>query len=233
MAPAGTATPSLPDPSRSERSKPEGTEISFRCSLVGGAGIAWHPGSYSMTLGFEFAATLAEAKLGDEQAIGRLYRDVQPRLLGYLATRVPRAAEDLASEVWLAVARGLPSFEGDEAAWLGYLFTIARHKVADHWRQAKRRRTDLVEPAAFLDHEGSSNVETEGLEAIASSEAVALVVKNLSKEQADVVLLRVVAGLDVEQVARILDKKPGTIRVIQHRAVKRLAALMPGLAVTR
>jgi len=186
-----------------------------------------------MTLGTEFAATMADAKLGDEQAIARLYRDVHPRLLAYLAARVPRAAEDLASEVWLAVARGLPAFEGDEPAWWAYLFTIARRQVAGHWRQAKRRRTDPADPAAFLDRAGSSDVETEGITAIANSEAVALIVANLSREQAEVVLLRLIAGLDVEQVARILDKKPGTIRVLQHRAVKRLAPLLPGLAVTQ
>ena len=186
-----------------------------------------------MTLGTEFAATLDEAKLGNEQAIGRLYRDAQPRLLGYFAARAPQAAEDLASELWLAVARGLPTFEGDEPAWWGYLFTIARRQVAGYWRQAKRRRTDSVEPAAFLDRPGSSDVEAEGIEAIANSDAVALIVANLSKDQAEVVLLRLIGGLDVEQVARILNKKPGTIRVLQHRAVKRLAAVVPGLAVIR
>jgi RNA polymerase sigma-70 factor (ECF subfamily) len=186
-----------------------------------------------MTPGTEFAATLAEAKLGDEQAIGQLYRDAQPRLLAYFAARVPQAAEDLASDVWLAVAKGLPSFEGGEPEWWGYLFTIARRQVASHWRQANRRRTDTVEPAAFLDRQGTSDVEAEGIAAVANSEAVALIVANLSKEQAEVVLLRVIGGLDVEQVARILHKKPGTIRVLQHRAVRKLAAVVPGLAVIR
>ncbi len=184
-----------------------------------------------MTLGADFAATMADAKLGDERAIARLYRDVHPRLLGYLGARAPRAAEDLASEVWLAVAKGLPRFEGDEPGWWAYLFTIARRQVAGHWRQAKRRRTDVVEPHAFSDRPGSCDVENETIQAITTSKAVELIVGHLSKEQAEVVLLRLLGGLEVEQVARILNKKPGTIRVLQHRAIKKLAALLPGLAV--
>lgn len=195
-----------------------------------GSAFTWHPGDCPMTLGAEFAVTMAEAKLGDEQAIGRLYRDMQPRLLGYLAARVPQVAEDLASDIWLSVATRLPTFEGDERAWWGYLFTIARGQVAGHWRQANRRRTDPVEPATFWDRAGASDVENEGIEAIRRSEAVALIVDSLSKDQAEVVLLRVVAGLDVDQVARILGKKPGTVRVLQHRAVKRLAARLPRMA---
>ena len=89
----------------------------------------------------------------------------------------------------------------------------------------------MVEPHAFPHRPGSCDVENETVQAITTSKAVELIVGHLPKEQAEVVLLRLLGGLEVEQVARILNKKPGTIRVLQHRAIKKLAALLPGLAV--
>lgn len=52
-------------------------------------------------------------------------------------------------------------------------------------------------------------------------------------DQAEVVLLRVVAGLSVEQVAKILGKSAGSVRVAQHRALRRLAAIWEQKPVTR
>jgi RNA polymerase sigma-70 factor (ECF subfamily) len=189
--------------------------------------------SAQMTLGDDFAATFQAARLGDDTAVGLLYRDVNPRLLAYIRARAPLVAEDLNSEVWLAVAKGLARFDGDdERAWHGYLFSIARRQIAGHWRQAKRRRTDPVGPEAFAERSSSCDVEAEGIESVANSEAVGLIVRHLSPEQAEVVLLRVIAGLDVEEVAAILGKQAGAIRALQHRGLKRLGERLTGLAVT-
>jgi RNA polymerase sigma-70 factor (ECF subfamily) len=65
--------------------------------------------------------------------------------------------------------------------------------------------------------------ETIGLATVSAQEAAAALAASLPADQADVVLLRVVAGLDVDQVAEILGKKAGTVRVLQHKAVRRLA----------
>jgi len=67
-------------------------------------------------IGPEFPAVLAAAAAGDEVAFGRLWRDLQPRLLRYFAVAAPAAAEDLASEAWLGVVRGLDRFSGLRAA---------------------------------------------------------------------------------------------------------------------
>jgi RNA polymerase sigma-70 factor (ECF subfamily) len=55
----------------------------------------------------------------------------------------------------------------------------------------------------------------------------------LTPDQADVVLLRVLVGLDVEQVANVLGKRPATVRVLQHKALRRLAAHFSVEALTR
>ena len=93
-------------------------------------------------IGPEFLAVPDAATRGDEDAFGRLWRDLQPRLLRYFMVAAPAAAEDLASETWLAVVRGLNRFQGNESAFRAWLFTIARHEVLDRRRRAARRPTE-------------------------------------------------------------------------------------------
>ncbi|HEY7668834.1 MAG TPA: sigma factor, partial [Actinomycetota bacterium] len=70
-----------------------------------------------------FEGVLAAAQARSEWAVATLYREVQPRVLRYLAAREPREAEDLASDVWLGVARGLGRFRGDEVGFRAWVFT--------------------------------------------------------------------------------------------------------------
>lgn len=177
-----------------------------------------------MSLDERFGELMSAARQGDEGAITALYTDLNPKLARYLAARVPQEADDLCSEVWLQVARRLPSFEGDERAWFGFVFLVARRLVNDHWKRRRRRRTDPVAPEDLVDEPSAVDVEALGLGALATAEAIKFVNEHLSGDQADVLLLRVVAGLDVDEVASVTGKRPGTVRVVQHRALRRLAA---------
>lgn len=180
----------------------------------------------------DFPSVLTAAQLGEGWAVERIYRALHPPLLVYLRSQVPAEADDLAGEVWLAAARGLASFSGDEDGLRGWLFTIARRQVIGHWRRTGRRRTDAVPTEALADTPGIDDTEAAALEAADGMDAVRRLVEGLPAEQAEVVLLRVVAGLDTAQVAEVLGKRPGTVRVLQHRALKRLAQLHPDRAVT-
>jgi RNA polymerase sigma-70 factor (ECF subfamily) len=169
----------------------------------------------------QFERVLAAAKTGAEWAITVLYREFGPGLLRYLRAQAPADGEDLASEVWINAAAGLGRFEGDEAAFRGWLFSIARRRLIDSRRREQRRRTmhSSLEPSGASD---ALDPETQAL--MASESEVALAhIATLSPDQAEVVLLRVVAGLDVEEVAAIVGKKAGAVRVLQHRALKRLS----------
>ena len=180
----------------------------------------------------DFDALLAAAQQGDEQAVAHLYRDLHPRLSRYLHAREPRAAEDLESEVWLAVARGIGSFSGGEEAFRAWLFSIARRRLADFRRTGARRATFPV-PNEELERSGGEDPESIVLEDFSASAATAFVVATLTPDQAEIVLLRVIGGLSVEEVADLLGKRPGTIRVMQHRALKRLHAELVKSGVTR
>lgn len=185
-----------------------------------------------MPFGSEFRAVLDAAAQGSEWALSALYRELQPRLLRYLHVQEPSDAEDLASEVWLDVAAGLAGFEGDEEGFGAWVFTIARRRVLDLRRRNGRRRTDAVPPASLQGLEGAADCETEALAALSLRTALARLAA-LPRDQAEVLALRVIAGLDVAQVATIVGKRPGTVRVLQHRGLDRLARLDAAGAVTQ
>jgi RNA polymerase sigma-70 factor, ECF subfamily len=174
-------------------------------------------------IGPTFAAVLAAAAGGDEGAFGMLWHDLQPRLLRYFRVVAPGAAEDLASETWLRIIRGIGRFQGNEPAFRAWVFTIARHQVLDWWRRAARKPiqdlpvTGLAEPLA-PDDPAAAALER------ASTQAALALIATLPAGQAEAITLRVVAGLEVNQVAEIMDKRPNAVRVLTHRGLRKLAA---------
>lgn len=172
-----------------------------------------------------FDARLAAAKAGDEGAFVALFRSVQPALLRYLTTLGGGLAEDVASDTWVTVVRSLHKFSGDERGWRSWVFTIAHSRLRDAQRSAVRTPV----PVDTDDYLGSrpSAVDVLGeVEEMFSTESALALIGTLPPDQAEMVLLRHVAGLEVAHVAQIVGKQPGTVRVAVHRGLKRLAALL-------
>lgn len=168
---------------------------------------------------------LDRARNGEEAGFVELYRALQPPLLRYLTVGRNDAPEDLASETWLQVVRDLPGFRGGARDFRAFLFTVARHRAIDAGRaRAARPVVHLVaEPTEVHTGDGSvPSAESSALESISTAQALELVA-SLPPEQAELVMLRVVAGLGVAEVAGIVGKKPGTVRVGVHRALRSLA----------
>ena len=167
---------------------------------------------------------LVRARAGDEAGFLVLWEALQPRLLRYLQVISCADVDDVAGETWLQVVRDLPKFKKDNAdEFRAWLFTIARHRAIDAARSRRRHRDKmladtLVPPSATL----GNPVEDEVLQQLSTRQAIALVA-GLSKDQAEVVALRVIAGLDTEAVARLLRKSPGAVRVALHRGLRALS----------
>ncbi len=175
------------------------------------------------TLNRDFADILAAARQGDDRALAMLWRELQPSLLRYLRAVDPGAAEDIASDTWLEVTRRLDRFSGDERAFRGWLFTIARHRAIDVRRRAARHRTA---PGAWIpERPGRDDPAADVLTDLSTEESVRHVTE-LPPEQAEAVLLRVLEGLETELVARIMNKAPGNVRVLSHRGLRNLARRM-------
>jgi RNA polymerase sigma-70 factor, ECF subfamily len=182
-------------------------------------------------IGAAFLTTLAKAQNGDEAAFACIFRDVQPALLRYLRVIAPEAADDVAGDTWVHVVDGLTGFRGDEASFRAWLFTIARHRAVDWGRWRSRRRTVALEETGAAERQTAPDAADVALERISTRAAVAALA-TLPRDQAEIILLRVLAGLDTHQVARIVGKSPGAVRVAAHRGLRRLASLAKSTDVT-
>ena len=173
-----------------------------------------------------FSDVLGAAKVGEEWAIEQLFVDLQPRLLRFLNGIEPGAADDLAGDVWLAMARGISGFEGDLAGFRAWVFTIARRRAADHRRSAGRRPATPTDSEFFNSLRDASDTATEVIERLSGQQAVDLITSSLPDEHAELLLLRVLGELGVLQVAEIMGRSPNWVRVTQHRALRRLAEVL-------
>jgi RNA polymerase sigma-70 factor (ECF subfamily) len=171
----------------------------------------------------DLAVSLAAAVDGDPAAFAVLWRSLHPPVLRYLCVVCGDAAEDVASETWLQVSRDLGAFDGTATAFRVWLFRIARHRGLDENRRAWRRHE---EPHAAVDQLRATSATTrdaaaEVLESDDTDRALRLIA-GLPRDQAEAVMLRVVAGLDVAGTARVLGKRPGAVRIAAMRGLRRL-----------
>jgi RNA polymerase sigma-70 factor, ECF subfamily len=172
----------------------------------------------------DLEALVRRARAGDHDALGELYDRFRDRVARFATGRLgdPEKAEDVTSETFEGVLRGLPGYRSgtDFEAWL---FTIAHRRVADHFRRRSRRReVDLDEARRAATATGP---EDEVLAAERRAE-VAVAFRRLRPDQQEVLALRVLGGLSAAQVAKVVGKSEGAVRVAQHRALLDLRAQM-------
>ena len=170
----------------------------------------------------DFDDVLSRARSGDETAFLRLWDHLHPRLLRYLRVLGCDEADDVASETWLQAVRDLSRFDGGADDFRGWLFRIGRHRAIDASR-ARIRSQRRLQTAAAAPVVDPSPVEDEVLDGLSTRQAVA-VVAGLSRDQAEVVALRIIAGLDTAAVADMLGKSPGAVRIALHRGLRTLSA---------
>jgi RNA polymerase sigma-70 factor (ECF subfamily) len=181
-----------------------------------------------METGDNLDTALARARAGDESGFLMLWTDLNPRLLRYLRVLRCDEMDDVAGQAWLQAIGDLGHVRGSAADFRRWLFTIARHRAVDAARSRTRLRDRILAPlttGAADDHGRSADpdpVADEVLYGLSTRRAVALV-KQLGRDQAEVVALRVIADLDTEAVAGILGKSPGAVRVALRRGLKALA----------
>jgi len=182
-------------------------------------------------LGSTFGDILAAAQFGDEAAFTALFRDVQPVLLRYLHIIGPESADDVASETWVQVVGGLKKFRGDERSFRAWLFTIARHRAIDFGRSRSRRTLVPLEDSGAEERMVAPDPADVVLERIATRGVLASIA-TLPRDQAEIILLRVVVGLDTADVAAMVGKSSGAVRVSAHRGLRRLAETSDRAGVT-
>lgn len=168
-----------------------------------------------------FAETLAGAQHGSPPACRLLYESLAGRVAGYLRLHGSRDPDDLTSEVFLRVFDHLRDFTGTEAGFRSWVFTIAHRLLIDEHR-LRQRRVETVELSNPLrETVAGGDAEVDALASI-GDRRVTEVLSGLAPDQRDVLTLRVVGDLSIEQVAEVLDKSAGAVKSLQHRAVAAL-----------
>jgi RNA polymerase sigma factor (sigma-70 family) len=149
-----------------------------------------------------------------------IYRQLAPAVLGYLRAQRAPEPEDLLGEVFLQVARDLRRFRGDDDALRRWVFAIAHNRLVDDGRRRARR-------PRLADDEATEVAAPEPPERFDPELQTAL--DALTPDQRQVVVLRFVADLSLDDVARVTKRPVGAVKALQHRALENLRkAVSPG-----
>jgi RNA polymerase sigma-70 factor, ECF subfamily len=165
---------------------------------------------------------------GDPEAVAAVYLEMAPALRGFLlrGVRHGEVADDLLEQTFLELLEGSARFAGDGRALRAWLFRAARNNLLDWRKRAARRSDHELTPGrvAALADEGPDPAEQ--VVAASSDPRLAAALTALTEDQREVVELRIVAQLPVARVAEITGRTAGAVRVLQHRALRRLAELL-------
>jgi len=175
------------------------------------------------------AADLAGARRREPGAVTRVYTAYAPALFRFFLAAVGDrpTAEDLTSDVFKSAIKDLPRFRGPVEALGGWLFRIAHHDLSDYRRRQVRNLVqpldDLLEEAALagkvVDPEQLALDRVEGDRVLAA-------LRQLTPDQREVLLLRLVANLTAPEVAGILNKSTDAVKALQHRGLASLARVL-------
>lgn len=173
-----------------------------------------------MALGEAFDEVLAAAQAGGAWAFARLYEDLAGVVTGYLRLRGASDPDEVASETFLAVFRGLDTFAGGEEQFRSWVFTIAHRRMLDERRYWSRRpATTALE--GQIDEPWVDGPEDQVVGAL-QSERLRSLLDELSPAQRDVVLLRVLGELTIEETAQVVGKRAGAVKQLQRRGLSKL-----------
>jgi RNA polymerase sigma-70 factor (ECF subfamily) len=171
----------------------------------------------------EQSALVARARRGDADAWEALYRRIHPQLVAYAGRRLdPEAARDAVSEAMARAVARIDRFTWEGGGFDAWIFGILRHVVIDAQRAAKHRV-----PVEAEDEPPSG--EPGPLDLLLGAErcsAVRAAFSRLSAFDQEVLELRVVAGLSSDEVAQVVGKRSGAVRMAQARALERLRELL-------
>lgn len=161
-----------------------------------------------------------QSKRGNQRAIAALYDAYQPRIYRYIAYRVgdTSVADDLTADVFVAMVKNIGNYEDQGRPFLAWLYTIAGNVVKMHYR--RQNQTEFEPFSDELLAEGADPVEITHIRL--THERLLAAMPRLSEGQRQVILLKFIEGFSNVEVASLLDKSEGAIRIMQHRALTAL-----------
>lgn len=171
-----------------------------------------------------FDEVIAGARNGEGWAFDALFREWNPPITGFVRARGVASVDDVVNEIFLGAFTSIGRFRGTETDFRSWLYRIARNKVADSFRRSFRQpatrslsSTDDTVGVGDVESDAHSNL---GLE------RVMRLLDTLTDEQREVLLLRIVGDLTIDQIAEITGRRRGAVKQLQRRGLRRLEALL-------
>lgn len=172
-------------------------------------------------LGPKFGSVLAGAQKGSSRDFERLFLVYSGPITAFATARGSDDPEGISNDVMLKVFQRLGTFTGEtEAAFTGWVFAIARNRLIDAHRAAQRRPVvaDGVEVPEQMMTESSEEAALQGM----SLQSTVARLECLTDDQRDVIALRMVADLSLQQVAEVIDRPVSAVKALQRRGLRRL-----------
>ncbi len=166
----------------------------------------------------QFPRILAAACAGGEWAWRELYEAIAPQLTRYLRARGVPEPDDVVGETFVRVVRYIDGFDGDEAAFRTWVFTIGRNLVVDDLRRRARRPVDALTHEQLVAAAPTGDAEDDAMRDLAAAH-VEEILEHLSVDQRDVLLLRILGGLTIPEIAQVVGKKEGAVKMLQARGL--------------
>ncbi|HEY8179796.1 MAG TPA: RNA polymerase sigma factor [Candidatus Limnocylindria bacterium] len=170
------------------------------------------------------------AAQADQAAFATLYRRYLERVYGYAFYQLGdhHDAEDVTERIFLAALRALPDFHDRGSTFRAWLFRIAHNTIVNAHRSRASRRTEPI-PDNF--QRAAPDADPAGQVALADElRDIRRVVAQMPDDRRQVILLRFVDDLSTAEIAEVLDRSPGAVRVLLHRSLRDLAARLDARA---
>jgi len=161
---------------------------------------------------------IARAAQGDRESFGALYERYVFRVFRhvYYLTNDTHLAEDLTAQTFLNALEAIPRYQVRGVPFLAWLFRIAYNLTVNYRKVRQNGTTQLPEGLAV---QGTVYSPEASCEAKADGQRVWEGVRRLRGDQRQVIVMRFVDGLSYSDIAKVLDKSIGAVRVIQYRAL--------------
>jgi RNA polymerase sigma-70 factor (ECF subfamily) len=175
-------------------------------------------------------ALVEKAQNGDEEAFGVLYDQHAQAVFRFLAGNLGNSqeAEDLTTEVFLRIWKALPEYEASGIPFGAFVFRIARNMLIDRYRANGRRQ-----PSVSIEDIGLEEVLADPDQKIPDPheyQNLHVALQSVRSDYREVLVLRFLNDFSIEEIAELMQRSPGAVRVLQHRA---LAAVRKVLVLSK
>ncbi len=162
-----------------------------------------------------------QAQKGDREALSKLWDAITPKLFGYLVNTLKdkTLAEDIFQNTWLKVIQALPQFRYKGNSVSSWIFAIARNECRQYWRNNKGEVELLDDQMAEVSSPDANKTTDDRL-------VVEKILKDLSEDDRELLRLRYIADLPIDEIAKVLNINFVAVRVRLYRAVSRARKLM-------